>query len=129
MPQWDYRRTWYHGSPHRLTTLRTGSTITQDRHLATVFSHKPTVVSISGREIRHNGTQPGFLYRIAEEIGPRDAHPHPRTTMEPGQEWLTDRELRLELIGPTEVVEAELLTEEELRELERRASLRKRRSA
>ena len=60
MESWDYAQPWYHGSPLELRVLREGSTITQDRHLATVFSHKPTVVSMEddGR-LRHNGTQPG----------------------------------------------------------------------
>ena len=38
---------WYHGSPLELALLRPGSTVTQDRRLAEVFSHKPAVVSVS----------------------------------------------------------------------------------
>lgn len=37
-----------------------------------------------------------------------------------GKEWLTNRELRVVLIGPTQIVADEQLTEEELRELQRR---------
>ncbi len=122
--EWRHRGTWYHGSPFVLATIRPGSTITQDRRLAEVFSHKPTVVSIGsheGREtIHHDGTLAGFLYRIAEKIRPGDIHPHPRTSMEPGKEWLTSRELKLKLIGPTEVDPAELLTETEREELRKR---------
>jgi hypothetical protein len=44
--------------------------------------------------------------------------------MEPGDEWLTTRELALQLIGPTEIVANEQFTEAELAELlDRAASL------
>jgi len=107
------KETWYHGSPLQLTTLRAGSTITRNRDVARVFSHKPPIVSMGDDgAIRHTGTTPGYLYRIDEPLGPDDVTPHPRTTMQPGLEWLTRRELRLSLIGPTEVREEEVLTEE-----------------
>ncbi|NLS79196.1 MAG: hypothetical protein GXY76_18260 [Chloroflexi bacterium] len=100
MAEWKRGEPWYHGSPLELTILRAGSTITQDRALASAFSHKPTLLCIEDDgTIRHNGTQPGILYRIAEELGEGDMHPHPRTTMAPGLEWLTTRELRLEPIA------------------------------
>ena len=49
--------------------------------------------------IRHNGQAKGFLYVIDEpvEIG-RDIVQHPRTTMEAGAEFLTQRPLRVRLI-------------------------------
>ena len=123
MTDCDYRRTWYHGSPFQLTTLRPGSTLTQQRDLARVFSHKPTLVSISDDgHIKHNGATPGFLYRISEEVQPGDVTPHPHSAMDVGQEWLTNRPLRLVLIGPTQIVPDERLTEEELAELQRRLS-------
>jgi hypothetical protein len=105
MPALDCQKPWFHGSPFELTTLRPGSTITQDRHLAEVFSHKPGLVSIAddGR-IQHNGTLPGFLYQVCEPVRPKDVDPHPRSTMQPGQEWLTRRELKVMLIGPTQIV-------------------------
>ena len=107
--------TWYHGSPLQLNVLCVGSTITTDRDLARVFSHKPAIVSIDDDgAIRHTGTVPGLLYRVAEEVSAGDIYPHPRSSMGPGKEWLTRRELRLELIGPTQVVESERLTEGEL---------------
>ncbi|MFO7167915.1 MAG: hypothetical protein DIU80_007775 [Chloroflexota bacterium] len=112
----DPQAPWYHGSPLLLTELRAGSTITQDRDLARVFSHKPAVVSQDvaedgRRTILHTGEQPGYLYRIAEPVGPEDVRPHPRTTMEPGQEWLTNRPLRLELVERTAPRPEERLTE------------------
>ena len=107
--------TWYHGSPLQLTVLRAGSTITRNRDLARVFSHKPPLVSIvDDGALQHTGTRPGYLYRIDEPLGPEDVTPHPRTTMPAGLEWLTRRELRLSLIGPTEVREKEFLTEEQV---------------
>jgi hypothetical protein len=70
---------WYHGSPYELTSLRAGSTITQDRHLAEVFSHKPAIVCINDDgSIKHTGQLPGFLYRVAEPVAPEDAYAHPR---------------------------------------------------
>ena len=113
-------QTWYHGSPYELTSIRAGSTITQDRDLARVFSHKPPVVSMGDDgSLRHTGTAPGYLYRIAEPVGAEDVYSHPRSTMPPGAEWLTRRELRLALIGPTEVRDEERLTEQDLAELRR----------
>ena len=111
----DYSKTWYHGSPYKLTTIRKGSTITQDYELAKVFSHKPTLVSISDAgKIKHNGTTPGFLYYISEDIQPGDVTPHPTSAIECGKEWLTVRELHAALISATQIVADELLTEEEL---------------
>jgi hypothetical protein len=114
---------WYHGSPHPLTYLHEGSTITRDRHLAEVFSHKPTIVSAGDDgTLRHNGARAGFLYRVAEEVGPDDVYPHPHSSMEPGKEWLTRRALQVEAIGPTQIVETERLTEEDIAALKRRYS-------
>lgn len=115
---WDYDRTWYHGSPFELTVLRVGSTITQDRDLARVFSHKPEIVSVADDgHIKHTGEMPGFLYRVAEEVGPDDVYPHPRSSMQPGKEWLTNRELKVVLIEPTQVLEEERLTDDEVARL------------
>ena len=119
----DPLQTWYHGSPLLLTFLRQGSTITQKRDLARIFSHKPTVVQVGdGGQVKHNGSRPGFLYIIVEDVQPDDVVPHPHTTMEPGDEWLTTRELALQLIGPTEIVANEQFTEAELAELLERAA-------
>ena len=99
MTDWQRGEPWYHGSPLELVVLQAGSTITQDRALACAFSHKPTLLCIEDDgTIRHNGTQPGILYRIAEELGEGDICPHPRTTMAPGLEWLTRRDLVVERV-------------------------------
>lgn len=112
--------TWYHGTPLQLTMLRKGSTITQDRHLAEVFSHKPAIVSVDDEgSIKHDGTLPGLLYRVDEPVEDDDVRPHPNSSMASGKEWLTARELRLELIGPVECLEEERLTEDELAVLKR----------
>ena len=112
---------WYHGSPLELTSIRAGSTITQDRDLARVFSHKPPVVSMEeDGSLRHTGTMPGYLYRIAEPVGTEDVYPHPHSSMPPGAEWLTRRALRVALIGPTEVRDEERLSEEQVAALRRR---------
>jgi hypothetical protein len=93
-------RPWFHGSPLELNNLRTGSTITQYRRLAEVFSHKPTLVSAEDDgSIHHNGIAPGNLYLLSEVLQPGDAIPHPRTSMPSGWEWLTTRELPVFSLG------------------------------
>jgi hypothetical protein len=116
---WDYNKPWYHGSPLHLSILQVDSTITQDRELARVFSHKPTLVSQDVDEqgvrvLKHTGQLPGFLYRVVEEVQPSDVYPHPHSTMEASQEWLITRPLQVELVGPTQVIAHEILTQREL---------------
>ncbi len=122
----DYTQPWYHGSPFELTTLRVGSTITQRRDLARIFSHKPAIVCIEndGR-IKHNGAFSGYLYVIDEAVSPEDVEAHPRTTMGPGDEWLTHRELHVRLLGVVEPQPEELLTEAELADLRQRIAARR----
>ena len=118
----DTDKPWYHGSPLKLEELRAGSTMTQWRDLARVFSHKPAVVSVSDdRCIQHSGTLPGYLYEIAEPVAPEDVRPHPRTTMAPGDEWLTNRDLRLRLIGETVVRAEEFLSDDDIARLRERS--------
>ena len=129
---WDVNQPWYHGSPARLSSLRAGSTITQDRDLARIFSHKPEFVvqdedKQGNRILKHSGKMPGYLYRIIEPIGPDAVYPHPHTAMQPGQEWLTTREVRVELIGSTEVVADERLAAAEVVELRRKVEQHRRR--
>jgi hypothetical protein len=92
---------WYHGSPEEMVTLRVGSTIIQDRTLATAFSQKPSLLVQNEGRIRHNGRRPGLLYAIAEAVTPDDITPVPGSTMGPGQEWVTRRPLRLVLLERT----------------------------
>ena len=121
MEDFEVIHSWYHGSPRKLTTIRTGSTITQKRELARVFSHKPTIVSISDDgQIKHNGSKPGYLYIIADEIKPDDVIPHPRTTMAPGDEWLTKRALRVQFLELVEIKPDEILTDAEMDALQER---------
>lgn len=119
LTDWDYDLPWYHGSPLELTVLREGSTITQNRDLARVFSHKPGIVSFGedGALIGHSGTQLGFLYRVVGPLTAAYVYPHPTSVMHPGEEWLTKGELALELIGPTVVREGEKLSAEDERRL------------
>ncbi|RIK51010.1 MAG: hypothetical protein DCC57_11095 [Chloroflexi bacterium] len=124
---WDVSKPWYHGSPTKLTWLRIGSTITQDRDLARVFSHKPTLVyqdvdAAGQRILKHNGMQPGYLYRLITPLGAAEIEPHPTSTMEAGQEWLTQCELEVELVEPTLVDAAEVLSEAEVAALYRWAA-------
>jgi hypothetical protein len=103
---------WYHGSPLRLTTLRGGSTVTRNRDLARVFSHKPRVVSIGDDgDVQHSGTTPGFLYVVSEPVAEGDVVPHPKSTMGPGLEWLTTRLLSVTLLEETTVRPNERLTD------------------
>jgi esterase/lipase len=117
-PSIDYIRPWFHGSPHRFSVLQKGSAVTQDEELARAFSHEPTLVSVSDSGIiKHDGKRSGFLYRIAEDVFPEDFRPHPHSTMQPGKEWITTRDLKVELIGVTFLTPKEILTSKEIAEL------------
>jgi hypothetical protein len=115
---------WFHGSPLRLAVLTAGSTITPVYDLARVFSHKPSLVSIDevGGELRleHNGLQAGWLYRVLD-VREEDVHPHPTSSMPEGLEWLTCRDLALELIGAVEIRPEEFLSDETVMRLKKRA--------
>lgn len=100
---------WYHGSPAALYRLAAGSTVTPERDLARVFAHKPGLVELRDDGVlRHNGSQPGYLY-VVEGLARNDLQPHPRSTM-PGHEWLTRRELPLRLLERTDMQPQEMLT-------------------
>ena len=115
---WDYTLTWYHGSQVELRKLRTGSSLSQNRQVAKAFSHRPVMVSISNDgTVKHNGTTPGFLYRIVEEIAPEDVRPHPHPANALHWEWLTNRELDLELLTTTIASESERLSDDEIADL------------
>lgn len=103
-----------------LTVLAAGSTITQHRELARVFSHKPDVVcwEDDGR-LRHTRMVPGYLYVVDEAVSIEDLVPHPRSTMPTGAEWLTQRPLRLRLLSRTAVRLEEVLSTADLATLSR----------
>ena len=104
-------KSWFHGSPFKLAELKPGSTITQDRELAAIFSHKPRLVSIGDDgTIKHDGRLSGFLYLVSEPVAVKDVCPVPRSTMLPGKEWLTRRVLQVELLAPTQVSAQERLS-------------------
>ena len=118
MENWNYSSHWYHGSPYELNTIRKGSTITQNINVARVFSHKPPCVSIDDNgHIKHNGVIEGYLYIIDETIAEEDVYIHPRTTMEKGLEWLTERELKVRFIEKTDIKEDEKFSDDELKAL------------
>jgi hypothetical protein len=114
----DPAKPWYHGSPQRLTSLRVGSTVTQDRELARIFSHKPAVVIGNDGKWKHTGpfTQ-GFIYRLVEQVTEADIVSVPNSSLFSGQEWNTKHAFSLELIAKTSVVPEELITKHELRQL------------
>ncbi len=117
-PDCDYSLIWYHGSQKELTKLRVGSSITQDKNVAKAFSHRPSLVSMSDEgEIKHNGVTPGYLYAVSDGMGPDDVHPHPHPVNATRWEWLTNRELKLELIEQTIATDKERLTDEEIAEI------------
>ena len=126
----DYRRRWYHGSQQGLTTLRAGSSITQNRSVAKAFSNRPSLVAMSyvgdaepqlhDWKVRHDGVTPGFLYVVSDEIVPDDVRPHPHPANASRFEWLTNRDMKLELIEETVVTDSERLTGQEIEALERK---------
>lgn len=117
----DIGASWYHGSPQRLTTLRAGSSISQHRNVASAFSHRPTLVSQgSDGMVKHDGILPGYLYRVAEKIGPDDLSPHPHPVNVGHWEWLTRRPLRVELLEVTAATAADRLIDAEIAALRRK---------
>ena len=121
MQDFDYTLTWYHGSQQKLTTLRVGSSITQNRNVAKGFSHSPSLLTQSeGGAVKHDGVTPGYLYTVADEIGPDDVHPHPHPVNLTRWEWLTNRELTLKLVEQTVVTDEERLTDQEIVEMKRK---------
>ena len=121
MQDFDYTLTWYHGSQQELTTLRVGSSITQDKTVAKAFSHRPSLLTMSeGGPVKHDGVTSGYLYTVADEIGPDDVHPHPHPVNATRWEWLTNRELKLKLIEETIVTDEERLTDQEITEIKRK---------
>jgi len=119
----DSHRPWYHGSQQRLTTLRAGSSITQNPEVARAFLHRPSFVTQSddGR-VRHSGTTPGRLYVVAEEVQPNDVYPHPHPVNESRWEWHTKTELRVPLIEETPVRDEDRLSDVEIAGLYRAAT-------
>ncbi|GCE09121.1 hypothetical protein [Dictyobacter aurantiacus] len=121
MENWDYRRTWYHGSQQEITTLRIGSSITQEKAIACAFSHRPSLISISDAgSIKHDGVVPGYLYVVSEEIDEHDVEPHPHPSNVTRWEWLTKRELHVRLVEHTYIPPEEQLTEDEIISLRRK---------
>jgi hypothetical protein len=111
---------WYHGSPRRLTMLRAGSTITQDKELARIFSHKPAIVigDESNEHWKHTGPfAQGFLYRVVGGITGRDIEAVPHSSLSSGLEWNTKIEFPLGLVSETNIIKEELLTRPELLEM------------
>lgn len=118
MDKWDYTKSWFHGSPIILDVIVEGSTITQDRNLARIFSHKPSIVARDENgAIFHNGKNKGYLYIINETVHRSDIYPHPYTTMKPGEEWLIRKSLKVKKLENIEIRIEELLSEEEEKRL------------
>ena len=129
MQDYDYSLTWYHGSQQKLTTLRVGSSITQNKNVAKAFSHRPSLLTQSeGGTVKHDGETPGYLYAVTDEIGPDDVYPHPHPVNVTRWEWLTHRELELKLIEQTVVTDKERLTDQEIAEIKQKQEERGERS-
>lgn len=112
------QKLWYHGSPFILEELLEGSTITQEKDYARIFSHKPSVVSVNDDgTIVHNGSMGGYLYVIDEPISSADIFPHPNTTMSLGIEWLTRRAIKVKKITDTTPDPNEFISEEKFRKI------------
>lgn len=112
---------WYRGSPAPLRLLWKGSTVTRDRDLAAAFSHRPTVVSIEDDgSVRHNGKMAGFVHHMAAPIGPSDVQPHPCSSLQPGLEYLTLRDLPVTVIERVPLTPADQLSDQEVVRLRER---------
>ena len=97
--------------------------------MAKAFSHRPSLLTQSGGSTaKHDGVTPGYLYTVADEICPDDVYPHPHPVNATRWEWLTNRELKLELIERTIVTDEERLTDQEIAEIKRKQEERGERS-
>jgi len=107
---------WYHGSPHRLSVLSKGSWITHFKEIAKAFSHKPSLMSLADdcQTVKHNGALPGFLYTIAEKIGPADISELPDTAH---THFQTHRDLSVHLVAEIPVSQPPLLTAKEIADM------------
>jgi hypothetical protein len=115
------QRTWFHGSPSKLETLRKGSTITQIEKLAQAFSSKPGIVSVSDDgKIRHNGKSKGCVYKVTDRVTTDDIYEHPRSSMKKGWEWITKKEFKLEFLYEVSPSPDDILSENEIREIKER---------
>jgi hypothetical protein len=112
----DYGAAWYHGSPEELTVLRKGSWVTQFKELAKAFSHRPPLIKFvdDNCNVKHNGRFPGFLYAVAEPVGPEDVI-YLRDTAQ--THWQTNRDLRLQLVAKLPLDDPPQLSQEEVAEL------------
>ena len=116
----DPPRRWYHGSPRRLDRLAAGSTVTPVMELASAFSHKPRRLEFEiaegdnrrRAEIRHDGTQPGYLFEVVVEDPEADLRQHPGSRLASGEELLTTRELALRFLRELPVETGVLRIEE-----------------
>lgn len=92
--------TYYHGSPYKIDYLNVGSDITPCKELAIAFSHKPSFVTIDGRDIYHDGeVKPTYLYVVDEEVtNGVDFIQHENSAFQPGFELKIQRNLKLKLI-------------------------------
>lgn len=94
---------WWHGTPERLTTLRAGSVITRIRPLAEAYAHAPANLSLAAdNTVTHDGRRAGWLYRIADAVRPDEVMPAPASAMPLSYEFISKRELRLELVKAVE---------------------------
>ena len=118
---WNYNLPWYHGSQQELTILQVGSSITQDRDIARVFSHRPGLSTVEDDgTMKHNGIAAGYLHIVDEPITADDVEPHPHPINTSKWEWLTKREIKVRLIEQPALRVDELLTEEEIAALRER---------
>ena len=112
----------FHGSPKKLDTLLSGSTITPILILARAFSHKPEILSIEVNEnentktrkfkISHDGTKHGYLYRVIVIDPKADLIQHPDSKVAPGEEMLTTHVLPLEFLEEVPLKEVYEYSEE-----------------
>jgi hypothetical protein len=115
MLEWQPDEPWFHGSDQKLSVLRAGSSVTRRRDLARAFSHRPTLlVQHDDGRVQHDGSAPGYLYVVADELGAGDLYPHPHPVNVGHWEWLTTRQLTVRLVERTAVRAAEQLTEHEI---------------
>ncbi len=98
---WDRpkERRFFHGTQQQLELLRAGSSVTRNEELAKAFAHRPSAVwSQRQGEIGHDGTEPGFLYVVAEPLTEEDWRVHPACREDDPWELVLQRDVKVRLL-------------------------------
>jgi hypothetical protein len=78
-------------------------------------------VFVGDEGLRHNDTEPGILYVVADAVGPDDVTVDSDSVMEDNKEWVTKRPLAVTPIARPEILVMEFLTTHEIYQIQEHA--------